>query len=125
MGGCSEDRRARARTAAERRVARAAEIYAGALRVVCAEFRLGVADVQRMLAAAPASRPFKLGSDLREISLYIANTALGVRQRTLARVVGLSPPAVLYAIRRVEDRRDNEAFDQVLWRLERRVLEAV
>lgn len=95
--------------------------FGGFFSAACRELGLDPQAARKALAGVASSVPFQAASDAREIALYLTNTALDVRQRTLARAAGLSPPAVLYAIRRVEDRRDEEAFDALVRRIEQAV----
>jgi hypothetical protein len=58
----------------------------------------------------------------RRAAVYLAATAGNLGTRLTARVSGLSPPGVLYAVRAIEDRRDNPQFDARLSRLEQELM---
>lgn len=54
----------------------------------------------------------------RQEALYLATTVFGRSVRGVARAAGLSAPAVLKAVRAVEDRRDEGTIDRRLDELE-------
>ncbi|MFO7854432.1 MAG: DUF6456 domain-containing protein [Paracoccaceae bacterium] len=60
-------------------------------------------------AAAPRSEA---------VALYLAHTALGVSLRRLATATGRAPSTVLRAVRRVEARRDDPLWDDILAEIE-------
>lgn len=53
-------------------------------------------------------------SRARQAAVYLTNQALGVRQRPLARALGLTPAAVCQSLRNVEDLRDDPVFDRII-----------
>lgn len=53
-------------------------------------------------------------SRARQAAIYLTNTALDVPQHELARCFGLTRAAICIAMRAVEDRRDDAAFDAML-----------
>lgn len=52
------------------------------------------------------------------VALYLAHTALGVPLRRLATATGRAPSTVLRAVRRVEARRDDPLWDEILAEIE-------
>ncbi len=54
----------------------------------------------------------------KQEALYLATTVFGRSMRSVARAAGMSPPAVLKAVRAVEDRREEGAVDRSLDELE-------
>ena len=58
----------------------------------------------RWLAAARA----------RQAAIYLTITAVGTSQHRVAKALALTPSAVCQALRAVEDRRDEEAFDAMI-----------
>lgn len=55
----------------------------------------------------------------RQAAIYLMNTAIGIQQRRLAELLGLTPAAICLAIRDVEDRREDTRLDRVLDAAER------
>jgi transcriptional regulator with XRE-family HTH domain len=51
-----------------------------------------------------------------QAAIYLTNTTLGLKQRRLAEILGLTPAAVCLALKAVEDRRDDPTFDACLRR---------
>ncbi len=51
-----------------------------------------------------------------QAAIYLTNTTLGLTQRRLAEILGLTPAAVCLALKAVEDRRDDPGFDGALRR---------
>lgn len=90
--------------------------YGGFLAAVCAQLRLDVATVR----VADPSLGQNTGSGgvaasrARQLAIYLTNTALGVRQCVLARVIGITPAGVCIALRNIEDMRDDPAFDALV-----------
>lgn len=71
--------------------------------------RLVEANLPLERAAAPRSEA---------VALYLAHTALGVPLRRLATATGRAPSTVLRAVRRVEARRDDPLWDEILAEIE-------
>lgn len=90
--------------------------YGGFLAAVCQLMGLDVAEVRASdpRAGKTADVAWRAAARARQLALYLTNVSLGVRQRVLARVVGLTPAAVCLALRTIEDLRDDPAFDQLV-----------
>ena len=82
---------------------------AGAVSVM---MQVPVRDVMGRTRASRASRA-------RQLAMYVANVVYGVGMTACARAFGRDRSTVSYACRRVEDERDDPAFDQRLDALER------
>ncbi len=70
-------------------------------------------------AGATADPVWRACRHASQAALYLTNTTLGVPQRVLADVLGLTPAAVCLAIKAVEDRRDDPHIDAALTRAAR------
>lgn len=71
---------------------------------------------------ATADPRYRLLAQARQATIYLLNQGVdseAVRQRRLADMLGMTPAGVCLAIRSVEDRRDDPAFDALMRRLER------
>jgi hypothetical protein len=82
---------------------------------------MAIEDVRGELArtgVCSARATWRRASAIRQAAIYLTNTALGVPQFRLARALDLTAAAVCLAIRAVEDRRDDAAFDAVLTQTE-------
>lgn len=91
--------------------------YGATLTVVAAMHGLDVRAVRAQLmlpGERPADRQWLAASRCRDLTLYLVNTGLSVPQHSLARVADLDPKAVTFALRRVEDRRDDPLVDQLI-----------
>jgi hypothetical protein len=77
---------------------------------------IGQAD-PNAIAAATAARA-------RHEAIYLAVTLFDRTQKSVARVLGISPPAVRKALHGVEDRRDHEIYDRELAACERQLMGA-
>ena len=79
---------------------------------------VGAGEVVRDATSGRLSR--KPGDDMRakQEALYLTVTHFGRPVRSVARAAGLSAPAVLKAVRAVEDRRDEGGMDRILDELE-------
>jgi len=60
-------------------------------------------------------------AQVRHEAWALINNAYGVRAAEITRAAGVSRAAVSLALKRVEDRREEEAYDQMLARLEKAV----
>jgi DNA-directed RNA polymerase specialized sigma24 family protein len=60
----------------------------------------------------------------RHEAIYLAVTLFDRTQKSVARVLGISPPAVRKALHGVEDRRDHEIYDRELAACERQLMGA-
>ncbi|WP_127089928.1 hypothetical protein [Aquabacter cavernae] len=91
---------------------------AGALAALCRE-------VGGCAAAAPAAGAARgLGRQpafARHVALYLAHVACGLGLRQVARLDGLHPASVAYAVRRIEAARESSAFDTLMERAEAQV----
>lgn len=56
--------------------------------------------------------------EARHVAMYLAHVAFQLRLEDVARFFGRDRTSVGYAVRRVEDRRDDAAFDALLTRIE-------
>lgn len=77
--------------------------------------RFGV-TAEQVVAADPRANlnfdpTWRACRHVAQAALYLTNTALGIKQRRLADVLGLTPAAVCLALKAVEDRRDDAEFD--------------
>ena len=84
--------------------------------------RFGV-TVAAVLAADPragltADREWTACRHVAQTAIYLINTSLGIRHREIARLLGLTPAAVCLALKSVEDRRDDPAFEQIVTEVE-------
>ncbi|MBO0905962.1 helix-turn-helix domain-containing protein [Jiella sonneratiae] len=75
-------------------------------------FDVPVAEIRR------ASRAESRACDARHVAMYLANTTFGISSTRIGAAFGRERTSISYAIRRVEDLRDDEAFDRRLQRLE-------
>jgi len=67
-------------------------------------------------------RASMISAGLHNRALYLAVTAFGVPARAIARVAGVTECQVRYALRHVEDERDDSSIDRMLDELELRML---
>lgn len=98
-----------------------ASAYCGFVALVCGRRGADPAQVWRQLARReePGHDPaWRSATDIRAIALYLVNTVAEVPQHLIARATDLTPGAVCKALRRVEARRDDLAFDAELAALE-------
>lgn len=86
-------------------------------------------DVLRLVTAATGIAPGAICgrgqaqpiAGARHLCWYLMHTGLGMRQRDVARFFDVERRALQYGIRRVEDRRDDPAFDALVTELERKI----
>lgn len=76
--------------------------------------RIGV-DLELLLSG---SRSRATVAQARQLAMYVANVALGLPQSDVARGFGRDRSTVAHACQRVEDRRDDPAFDEEVGHLE-------
>lgn len=93
--------------------------YGGFLAAVCRELGLDVAAVRALDPATQrrgrhASAAERRGAMARQLAVYLTNVSIGVRQRLLARVVGVTPAAVCQSLRTIEDLRDDPEMDALI-----------
>jgi len=55
---------------------------------------------------------------LRQLAMYLLNTSYNFNKTRIGRVFGKDRTTVAYACQQIEDRRDNETFDDKLIRIE-------
>lgn len=92
----------------------AAASFVGFLALACSRRGLNLPDVCRQLARGgecSCDPAWMAAVRARELALYLANTLGNVPQIALAYAVGLTPAAVCQALHRVEERRDDMAFE--------------
>ncbi|MBP0615646.1 helix-turn-helix domain-containing protein [Jiella mangrovi] len=75
-------------------------------------FDVPVAEIRR------PSRAENRACDARHVAMYLANTTFGISLSRIALAFGRDRTSIAYAVRRVEEWRDDEAFEQSLQRLE-------
>jgi chromosomal replication initiation ATPase DnaA len=75
--------------------------------------------MREIMGRGRAARP----SRARQIAMYLANVVFGVGMTDCARAFGRDRSTVSYACRRIEDERDDPAFDERLDALERLIRE--
>lgn len=94
--------------------------YGGFLAAICRALGLDplAAHAQDPRAGATGSAQWRALAHARQAAIYLANVALAVTQRRLAEALGLTPAAICLALRSVEARRDDPAFDALLDRLQ-------
>ncbi|MDX5361019.1 MAG: DNA replication initiation ATPase [Alphaproteobacteria bacterium] len=68
-----------------------------------------------------ASRRTARVASARQVCMYLMNVALGMTFVDIGRALGRDRTTAAHAARRVEERRDDPAFDALLDRLERRL----
>ncbi|MBO6816529.1 MAG: hypothetical protein JJ891_16865 [Rhizobiaceae bacterium] len=67
---------------------------------------------------ATNNREWMDAAAVREVAAYLLHTSLGFSQQQVANAIGVSKPAVCQLCRKVEDRRDDPEFEQLLARIE-------
>lgn len=72
-------------------------------------------------AGKTADRTWSACARVRQAAIYLVVTKFGVPQRRLAEALDLTPAAVCLALKAVEDRRDDPAFDAALDRAARMI----
>ncbi|MBO0662403.1 hypothetical protein LQ948_10445 [Jiella sp. MQZ9-1] len=80
--------------------------------VVSIVFDVPLAEIRR------ANRCQSRICDARHVAMYLANTTFGISLSRVARAFGRERTTVAHAVRRVEDKRDDQSFDARLERLE-------
>lgn len=98
-----------------------ASTYRGFVAVLAPDLGVSVADVDAAdpRSGATADPHWRACAHVRQAAIYLTNTSLGVRQRRLAEVLGLTPAAVCLALQSVEDRRDDPELSEALRRAAR------
>jgi hypothetical protein len=79
----------------------------------------------RPLAEEAATDPAATGVQPLHLAAYLANVELGCTVRPVARLIGRDPKLVRWAVRRIEDRREDPEFDAFMERLGDRAREMV
>ena len=69
-----------------------------------------------------ASKDWLDAAQARRMAQYLLNTTLGFSQSEVAQASGVSKQAVSLAVREIEERRENDGFDDFVNQLERFVL---
>ena len=77
-----------------------------------------VLDVPVAAITAP-NRASAASAHARHVAMYLAHVTLQLRPGQVAAGFGRDRTSVAYAVRRIEDRRDEPAFDALMDRLER------
>jgi len=98
-------------------------MYGGFLAAVCHELELRV-DLVREADPTAGKNNGPGGhatSTARQLAIYLVNQHAGVKQRALARAVGVSPAAICIALRAIEDARDSSAIDALIETVSRQV----
>jgi transcriptional regulator with XRE-family HTH domain len=90
--------------------------YAGFLEMTARHYGVTADEVR---AASPqrgatASAHWKACAHARQAAIYLVNVGLGIEQARIAAMLGLTPAAVCLALKDVEDRRDDGAFDRMI-----------
>lgn len=93
--------------------------FDAAAAVVGAHTQVDPRDLRRRGGRLLRARPV---AEARRVGLYLAVVAFNRPGREIARVVGVSHEAVRKALRLVEDKRDDEAFDAWLATLEQELM---
>lgn len=90
--------------------------YGGMLVAIAPHYGVTPAQVRAVSpqSGATGNVHWRACAHARQAAIYLANTALGLSQKRLALALGLTPAAVCLALRSVEDRRDDAAFDAAL-----------
>ncbi len=78
-----------------------------------AVFAVPVAEIEQ------ATRATIVASDARHVAMYIAHVVFQVSLATMAGEFGRDRSSVTYAVRRIEDGRDDPCFDARIERIER------
>lgn len=98
---------------------------AAAVEVVAAEYGVPAAHVLDPacvpLDASPSRRELR---GQRHLACYLATVGIGVPLSRTARVCAVDRMSIHRGLRRLEERRDDPAFDARLERLERRAVQA-
>lgn len=100
--------------------AMALAVYGGFLALACRTLRIDVVAVRALdpRKGATADAEWFTAAKARHVAIYLANQAVGIPQRTLSRLLDLTPPAIHFAIRSVEDLRDDTTFDRLVSAIE-------
>ena len=56
----------------------------------------------------------------RQVAMYLANCSAGINRNRLARAFGRDPSTIAHNVALIEDRRDDQTFDDMIAGLERR-----
>ncbi len=75
-------------------------------------FDVPVSEIRRPSRAASRS------CDARHVAMYLAHTTFQISLTRMALAFGRERTSIAHAVRRIEDWRDDEAFDRMLERLE-------
>ncbi|WP_152647816.1 MULTISPECIES: hypothetical protein [Rhodopseudomonas] len=92
----------------------ASTAFCGFLALVCHRRGLDFSQVMMQLARVgelTRDPNWRQASQAREIAIYLTSIICNIRNASLHRALGLSRAAVCLALRRVEDHRDDAAFD--------------
>ncbi len=96
--------------------------YGGFLALVAPEFGVTADTVRAMPDNEKTSDKTWLACSLaRRVTIYLLNTELSISQVRLATLLGQTPAAICIALRAIEDRRDDPAFDRLLCRIAKQV----
>lgn len=101
-----------------------AAAYTGFLAVVCARQALDFLQCNRLLARSGENTlepEWRRASDARALAMYLLNTVCNVPQGMIARAVGLTAAAVCIALPKIEERREDPAFDAELTRIDQAI----
>ncbi len=100
--------------------ARIHALYAGALAIIARHY--GVAPEEALTRGGEertGSASWRAAAHARQAALYLVHAVAECGQSEIARAVGISKVAVHQAVRSVEDRRDDPAFDRAMDQAER------
>lgn len=92
-------------------------IFGGFLLAVAPHYGVSLPQIHAALGRAGEQTldpHWRACSHARQAAIYLTHTALSLKQKMLADVLGLTPAAICLSIRAVEDRRDEAIFDEVL-----------
>lgn len=91
-------------------------VYGGFLTAICFQLGLRVEDVRANdpRAGKTADPVWRRQAQARQLAIYLTNISTGVKQRVIARVLGLTPAAICLALKTIEDLRDDPVFDTII-----------
>ena len=98
-------------------IAAARTAYAACLAAAARAFKTDVGMVELLLKRRgehPADAAWRLASKVRALALYLASTTVGIRGFMLAALTGLTPAAVSLSLNRIEELRDDDAYEATI-----------